>query len=197
MTDLIILNSAAVQSNHWSVYALTTVLVGGLITYRIYKTRKSEKQQKLQQPPSTDEQDVSEVLEEHPDEHSYKNGDYAGYFNKNILEQTEKAAGAAVSEAGVSENLAENVEKPLDAVVQARSILLKKRDFTRRFEGKPVSHSKFHESLDLEELVKIYRTLAYKHKLTDSESREYNIISAILASHSVYLTQKSYAFARP
>lgn len=164
MTDLIILNSLTVQPNHWSVYAATTILVGGLIAYRVYKS--------------------------------------------NQVAKSRNAANAASSVADVSDKLtdeplpeAENETSFVEIEEETLAVPIKKcgkpRNFTKPYQGKPVSHSSFYESLDLEELVKIYRTLAYKKELTADEKRTYNIVSAILASHSVCLTRKSYAFARP
>lgn len=163
MTDLIILNSLAVQPNHWSVYAATTILVGGLIAYRIYKSKQSAKFRKENAvSPVTD---VSDKITEEPlpDEH-------------------------------VEAPFVQIEEEPFVAPVKKCGKL---RNFTKPYQGKPVSHSHFYESLDLEELVKIYRTLAYKKELTADEKRTYNIVSAILSSHSVCLTRKGYAFARP
>lgn len=163
MTDLIILNSLAEQPNHWSVYAATTILVSGLIVYRVYKSKQSSKPQKVNvAPPAAD---VSGQITEAP-----------------------------LPEADVETSFVEIEEETLVVPVKKYG---KPRDFTKPYQGKPVYHSPFYESLDLEELVKMYRTLAYKKELTADDKRTYNIVSAILASQSVCLTRKSYAFARP
>lgn len=163
MTDLIILNSLAIQPNHWSVYAATTILVGGLIAYRVYKSKQSAKPQEVNAASSI--ADVSDILTEDP------------------LPDVD----VEISFVEIDEQTLMNFGKKF----------VGKRNFTKPYQGKPVSHSQFYESLDLEELVKIYRILAYKKELTADEKRSYNIVSAILASHSVCLTRKNYRFVRP
>lgn len=176
--DCIILNLAGATSQlAFGVSAL--VLVGGIVAYRIHKS-KTKKLQKTEDP--------NEI----------------GDWDDLLTEEDNNDAVVVDSESDNDEvTEAETSSLPfvvVDGLLSVERSEVLKPVYARKFVYKErlswVQRSPYHSSLTIDELVGIYRKLAYKEQLSDSEKSEYNIVGSMLAKKSVFLTQKGYDFVR-